>query len=295
MGCTRGRRRRGRWIGSGASRWATSRATCFTRSVRTTSIGRKTPPLALAANNDCVQRYGEYFNRVVTHEKNPRNVSYVFGSCNTECPAGYLDTAFVPQPLSPKLVSLATDPNASIDLGESRDARLSRPADGDVLRRLKDRYTGVNPHLRTGMQKDSTFEESKAAVRWIVGGIDYWRMYLKMAKIEIYLENGHARMKFVSQTRHSLSADKGYPYRTKSMADWRVQQLRRGRLHQCILRSNAIRHVDALQRRHERGDDKLHPSSAPVQVAQGWRLCARGAQFDHWNSIRTELSNSSIR
>lgn len=186
---------------------------------------RKKPPLALEANNDCVQRYGEYFNRVVTHEKNPREVSYVFGSCETKCPADYVDTAFVPQPLSPKLVSLGTDPNASIDLGASRDARLVIPQTVMFYADSKDRYIGVNPHLRTGMQKDSTFEESKAAVRWIVGGIDYWRMYLKMAKIEIYLENGHARMKFVSQTRHSLSADKGYPYRTKSMADWRVQNV----------------------------------------------------------------------
>ena len=178
-------------------------------------------PLAVEGEK-CVQKYGEYMNRVLTHEEDPLNVSYVFGTCERACAPGYQDTAFTSQPLSGKLVSPATDPNASVDLGESRDARLIVPQTIMFYADSDDRYVGVNPHLRTGMQKDSSFTESKNAVRWIVGGIDYWRMYLKMAKIEIYLENGRAKMKFISQTRHSLDSGKGYPYRTKGMNDWRV-------------------------------------------------------------------------
>jgi len=171
---------------------------------------------------ECAQMYGKYFNRVITHEENPLDVSYVFGSCNRTCAAGYTDTAFASQPLSDKLESPATNPSASVDLGESRDARLIVPQTVMFYADSQDQYVGMNPHLRTGMQKDADFVESKDAVRWIVGGIDYWRMYLKMAKIEIYLDNGRAKMRFVSQKRHTLDANKGYPYRTKAMNDWRV-------------------------------------------------------------------------
>lgn len=182
---------------------------------------QRRPPLAVAGEK-CVQRYGEHFNRVMTHEEDPYNVSYVFGTCERECAPGYRDTAFTSQPLSGKLVSPATDPNAKVDLGESRDARLIVPQTIMFYADSKDRYVGVNPHLRTGMQKDRDFAESRNAVRWIVGGIDYWRMYLKMAKIEIFLEDGRAKMRFISQKRHALDFNKGYPYRTKGMNDWRV-------------------------------------------------------------------------
>jgi len=187
---------------------------------------KKNEEAPLAADGlECVQRYGSYFNRVITHEEDPLHVSYVFGSCDKECAPGYQDTAFSSQPLSEKLESLATNPSASVDLGESRDARLIVPQTIMFYADSKDQHDGMNPHLRTGMQKDGDFVESKNAVRWIVGGIDYWRMYLKMAKIEIFLENGRAKMRFVSQTRHTLDAKKGYPYRTKSMKDWRVNDV----------------------------------------------------------------------
>jgi hypothetical protein len=182
---------------------------------------RNIPPLAVAGET-CVQKYGAYFNRVMTQEVDPSNVSYVFGTCERECAPGYQDTAFTSQPLSAKLASPATDPNAKIDLGESRDARLIVPQTIMFYADSQDRYVGINPHLRTGMQKDGDFAESRNAVRWIVGGIDYWRMYLKMAKIEIFLEDGRAKMKFISQKRHSLDSNKGYPYRTKGNDDWRV-------------------------------------------------------------------------
>jgi len=182
-------------------------------------------PLTRADNLDCVQKYGKYFNRVVTHEENPLDISYVFGSCLRECPAGYTDYSMVPKPVSGELSSMATDPNASLDLGESQDARLIIPSSVMFLGDSKDKDTGINPILRSGLQKDTTFTESPAAVRWIVGGIDYWRMYLKMAKVEIYIENGHARMRFISQKRHTLSSTKGYPYRTVAQADWRVNNV----------------------------------------------------------------------
>ena len=179
-------------------------------------------PLAREDNFGCVQRYGKYFNRVVTNEIDPVNISYVFGSCLRECPPGYKDYSMVPKPVSGELPSIATDPTASVDLGDSPDARLVIPSSVMFLADTKNKDVGMNPHLRTGLQKDTTFAESKNAVRWIVGGIDYWRMYLKMAKIEIYLENGRAKVRFISQTRHTLGPNKGYPYRSKGNKDWRV-------------------------------------------------------------------------
>ena len=183
---------------------------------------RDAAPLARKENLGCVQKYGAHFNRVVTHEKNPLDISYVFGSCHSECPPGYKDFSMVPKPVSDSLPSIATNPTATLDLGESQDARLIIPSSVMFFGDSKDQHVGVNPVLRVGLQKDTTFAESTNAVRWIVGAVDYWRMYLKMAKVEIFLEGGHAKMRFVSQKRHSLDFNKGYPYRTFGGKDWRV-------------------------------------------------------------------------
>ena len=183
-------------------------------------------PLAQEPNLGCVQMYGANFNRVVTLEQDPTDISFVFGSCERECPPGYTDHSMVNKVADEELGSLETNPDAYIDLGESQDARLIIPATilltSDAMGSDMGKEEGINPILRTGMQKDTQFSETQNAVRYVVGGIDYWRMYLKMALIEIYLENGHARMRFISQSRHTLSASKGYDYRESGNNDWRI-------------------------------------------------------------------------
>ena len=53
-------------------------------------IGDKKSPLkeAFTTNErlNCVQKYGKYFNRVRTMDKDPKKVDFAFGSCAAECP-----------------------------------------------------------------------------------------------------------------------------------------------------------------------------------------------------------------
>jgi hypothetical protein len=178
-------------------------------------------PLATDETAKCVQKYGPFFNRVRTLDEGyptASSVSWVFGTCDAECPDGYTDTAYANKPLSGRLVAGGT-----LDLGPQTDARLVIPETVMMYGKTKDKDLGMNPPQRVGLAKDTSFTESRSAVRWIVGSVDYWRMYLKMVKIEIFIENGTAKMKFVSQRRHTFDNSKGYyNVRFLSNADWRV-------------------------------------------------------------------------
>ena len=179
-------------------------------------------PLVNDQGAECVQRYGEYFNRVRTLEKDypsAASISYVFGTCNSTCAEGYEDTAYDNKPLGGRLVNGGT-----VDLGPQTDARLVIPETVMMYGATKDKDTGINPPARVGLQKDTSFTDTKNAVRWIVGTVDYWRMYLKLVKIEIFIENGTAKMQFISQKRHTFDNSKGYyNVRFMSMYDWRPE------------------------------------------------------------------------
>lgn len=52
-------------------------------------IGEHSSPIVSAwkvGESTCVQKYGDYFNRVRTLDANPSEVNFVFGSCESECP-----------------------------------------------------------------------------------------------------------------------------------------------------------------------------------------------------------------
>lgn len=69
--------------------------------------------------DQCVQRYGEHFNRVLTREANETHVEYVFGTCARQCASNYVDQAYLFRysdntvPVSPSNVLLAFKSNTA--------------------------------------------------------------------------------------------------------------------------------------------------------------------------------------
>lgn len=79
-------------------------------------IGEDGSPLAYQS---CTQRYGKYFNRVLTLEDS-NTIEYVFGSCNKTCD-GYEDTMFTPRIVAGHVPNC---PDSSMVIGKTDDARL---------------------------------------------------------------------------------------------------------------------------------------------------------------------------
>lgn len=86
-------------------------------------------PLAKAKAN-CAQKYGEYFNRVLTREDNPNTVSYVYGTCDTECPSDMVESTWDDKMLLEDIPEL---PNMAV-LGEGNDARLVNIRSGITIK-----------------------------------------------------------------------------------------------------------------------------------------------------------------
>lgn len=183
--------------------------------------GSENVPLAFAT---CSQRYGDYFNRNVQLERDASNISYVFGSCLTECPPDYHDSSYNNQPLSPNFPADGTP----VKLVEQRDARLVKPLTIMMYHETDntDELLGLNPHLRVALQLDTSAPYTKQSVRWLAGGVDYFRKYVKIVKVEIYIDTEgdrtYAFMKILGAKRYRFAFNQGYEYEEKANQDWRI-------------------------------------------------------------------------
>jgi hypothetical protein len=183
--------------------------------------GSDNVPLAFTA---CSQRFGKFFNRNIQLERDASNISYVFGSCQRECPPNYVDSSYDNQPLSTNIPSDGTP----IKLQEQRDARLVKPLTIMMHHETDDtsELTGLNPHLRVALQLDTSAPYTKQSVQWIAGGVDYFRKYLKMVKVRIYINtegaNTYAFIRILGAKRYKFGFNKGYDYEEKQNRDWRI-------------------------------------------------------------------------
>ena len=139
-------------------------------------IGSYHSPLA---REPCIQRYGTYFNRVVTLEEDSTNIDYVYGSCNKTCPEGFVETMWVDQPLSDDVPVGAEE--AGLDLGEGDDARLIT-----IRTALPLKVDGYGPSGRALVQRDKRFAETEDVSRWIMAIVDpYPYSEMKLAMLEV--------------------------------------------------------------------------------------------------------------
>ena len=122
---------------------------------------KKTP----LAGQKCVQMYYPYFNRILPVEKAPVG-EYVFSSCDSVCPADYVDSAFCTQPLT----GVMFGDGGRTKLGKSEDARLI-----DVHSSLlfSEDTSIIDPGARSVSWRDLEFPNTKDKVQWIVATMDY--------------------------------------------------------------------------------------------------------------------------
>ncbi len=86
-------------------------------------IGAKNKaPLSLG---NCVQRYGKFFNRVMTIEDPDSDIEYVWGSCDRQCSAEDEDTSYTLQEPTGDIPACEDgNVNSGVEIGEGDDARL---------------------------------------------------------------------------------------------------------------------------------------------------------------------------
>lgn len=137
---------------------------------------------SLLAKEPCVQKYGEYFNRVATLERST-SIEYVYGTCNATCPDGYTESQWVDFPLTddvPKSEDLAPGEDG-LDLGPGDDARLVT-----IRTALPLKSDGYGPSGRAMVIRDTRFAETEDASRWIMAIIDPYPMdEMKLALLEV--------------------------------------------------------------------------------------------------------------
>ena len=186
-------------------------------------IGKGTENMPLSFTT-CSQRYGDFFNRNIQNERDKSHISYVFGTCHAQCPADYHDSSYSSQPLTGTIPANGTP----LDLQEQRDARLVKPLTIMMFHESNDveELTGLNPHLRVALQMDTSHNPTQQSVRWIAGGVDYFRKFIKMVKVEIYIntvgDTPRAFIKIIGAKRYRFGFDKGYEYEEKQNRDWRI-------------------------------------------------------------------------
>ena len=155
----------------------------------------------------CARRFGEYFNRVLTDEDDPSSVSYVFGDCDTQCPADYMDSAYCNQPITG---TIPNEPGAAISLGETHDARLVNIASAMLWSSSTNvlNYQGA----RTYVTKYDN--GSKNQQDWIVGVSDRERNVIKMAMIRVSRDEvtGEGKVWRIGTRKHTLTTTGGYEY-----------------------------------------------------------------------------------
>ena len=161
----------------------------------------------LLQRESCAQRYGEYFNRVLTTEENPNTVSYVFGNCTTECPSDYVDSAFCVQPLTDVIAPTESE---AFDIGELVDARLANFASA----LLYASSTSVL-HLQGGRTYVVRYNSgTKSQQDWIVGISDRERTLVKMARIRVKRDEitGTGKVWRLETRKYTLRRNAGYAY-----------------------------------------------------------------------------------
>jgi len=168
-------------------------------------IGTLASPTSPLAEAECVQMYGDYYNRVLTHETNPYEVSYVIGSCDKECPSGLRDSAYCRQPFTGVV---GTTEATGVDLGHVDDARLVNFASalmyGDV--------SVINPSGRAETFRYN--DGSPTEQLWIVATGDYSREFVKMVQVKVVVNSVSQTGKaFVTGARfYRFSTTDGYAY-----------------------------------------------------------------------------------
>ena len=161
-------------------------------------VGKHDAPLAKAP---CSQRYGKYFNRVVTLDKGT-NIEYVYGSCDTTCPEGFVETQWVDQPLSDDVpVGEGAEP---LDLGEGDDARLIT-----IRTALPLKSDGEGPSGRALVQRDKRFAETEDVSRWIMAIVDpYPYSEMKLAMLEVVKSSaGRLSVRQIDSKRYKFGHD----------------------------------------------------------------------------------------
>jgi len=155
----------------------------------------------------CAQRFGQYFNRVLTDEDDPNTVSYVWGDCGAQCPADYMDSAFCLRPLTDEISSTES---GAFDLGETFDARLVNFASAMLFASSTSvlNYQGG----RTYVTKYDA--GSKDQQDWIVGISDRERNVVKMAKLRIKRDavTGLGKAWTLETRKYTLRMNAGYAY-----------------------------------------------------------------------------------
>ena len=154
----------------------------------------------------CVQRYGAYFNRMVTLNRGKSIISAVFGDCDSVCPEDYVDEAYCRQPFTNEPGQSAS---AAVNLGQVDDARLINLA--SVMLFSSDTSV-MDPSSRA-----ETFRQdagSKAEQKWIVAAIDYAREFVKMVQLTIQRDpvTGHAKVWISGKRRYTFVTNGGYAY-----------------------------------------------------------------------------------
>jgi len=97
--------------------------------------------------DECTQRFGEHFNRVLTRESNTTHVEYVFGTCHHQCASNYEDSAFTFRysdnsiPVSPSNVLLTFKSNTA-KLFTLHSALMHGGGTGRAIAVRDTRYTG---------------------------------------------------------------------------------------------------------------------------------------------------------
>lgn len=97
--------------------------------------------------DECTQRFGEHFNRVLTRESNTTHVEYVFGTCYHQCASNYADSAFTFRysdnsiPVSPSNVLLTFKSNTA-KLFTLHSALMLGGGTGRAIAVRDTRYTG---------------------------------------------------------------------------------------------------------------------------------------------------------
>ena len=135
---------------------------------------------SLLAAKNCTQKYGSYFNRVRTLEENPSQITYLFGSCEHECPADYVDGSYDFQKSS-ETAPIPTCSAGQVDLGEGDDARLFTLYSALMLK-------NGNAHVRSPTSRDTTYSESKERARWLVHIIEQDdKSIIKVAALDVSL------------------------------------------------------------------------------------------------------------
>jgi len=171
----------------------------YWKEIGTTDTGS---PLAAGM---CVQKYGKYFNRVLTLEENPALVTYRLGTCDKECPSDFSDTAFCAQPFT---AAVGNSEATAVDLGTVDDARLINFASA----LMHGTTSVIDP---SGRAETFRYNEGSATEQlWIVAIGDYSREYVKMVQVKVVVDPvTHQGKAFVTESRrYTHKSNAGYAY-----------------------------------------------------------------------------------